>query len=217
MSFFENLRRKAIGVLGRLTLGLWTKSARLKVLGEEEYTKLRAQRKPVILLIWHGQILIVPYYFRHRGIMPLISPSKDGEIVAQIVSKWGYKILRGSSSHSILKAWNEMKTELMGGGELIIIPDGPRGPDRKLKLGCIKLSHETGAYLIPFTFSASKKKFLKTWDRFLIFRPFSKVVGLFGMPITIDPNLKEDELERERERVEKMMVELDAQADQHFV
>jgi hypothetical protein len=216
MSFFDNLRWKVIGALGRLTLGLWVRSARLKVLGEEEYSKIRGQRKPVILLIWHGRILIVPYYFRHRGIMPLISPSKDGEIVAQIVSKWGYKILRGSSSHSILKAWDEMRKELEEGGELIIIPDGPRGPDRKLKLGCIKLSQETGAYLVPFTFSASKKKFLKSWDKFLIFRPFSKVVAFFGVPLAIDPSLRDGGLEKERERIEKLMVELDREADRYF-
>lgn len=148
--------------------------------------------------------------------MPLISPSQDGEIVAQIVARWGYRILRGSSSHSIIRAWNEMKRELLQGGELIIVPDGPRGPDRKLKPGCLKLAQETGAYLVPFTFSASRKKIFQTWDRFLLFYPFSKVVVLIGQPLAIDSGITEDELEKERQKVESLMVELDEKADGYF-
>jgi len=148
--------------------------------------------------------------------MPLVSPSRDGEIVAQIVSRWGYRILRGSSSHSIIRAWNEMKRLLLEGGELIIVPDGPRGPDRKLKAGCLKLAQESGAYLVPFSFSAARKKFLSSWDKFLLFYPFSKVVAIYGQPLTIDPQLGEDELEKERQRVESLMNELDKEADRYF-
>jgi len=216
MPFFTKLRWKIIGVLGKTFLWLWAKSSRIEVLGEEEYKKLREEGKPVIFLVWHGRIFFAPYFFRRRGIMPLISPSQDGEIVAQIVARWGYRILRGSSSHSIIRAWNEMKRELLQGGELIIVPDGPRGPDRKLKPGCLKLAQETGAYLVPFTFSASRKKIFQTWDRFLLFYPFSKVVALIGQPLAIDSGLTEDELEKERQKVESLMVELDEKADGYF-
>jgi hypothetical protein len=216
MPFFTKLRWKIIGVLGKTFLWLWAKSSRIEVLGEEEYKKLREEGKPVIFLVWHGRIFFAPYFFRRRGIMPLISPSQDGEIVAQIVARWGYRILRGSSSHSIIRAWNEMKRELLQGGELIIVPDGPRGPDRKLKPGCLKLAQETGAYLVPFTFSASRKKIFQTWDRFLLFYPFSKVVVLIGQPLAIDSGITEDELEKERQKVESLMVELDEKADGYF-
>lgn len=216
MSFFTNLRWRTVGVLGKMVLWLWAKSSRIKVLGEEEYKKLRVEGKPVIILVWHGRIFLAPYFFRRRGVMPLISPSQDGEIVAQIVGRWGYRILRGSSSHSIIRAWNEMKRELLRGGEVIIVPDGPRGPDRKLKQGCLRLAQETGAFLVPFTFSASRKKILKTWDRFLIFYPFSKVVVLLGQPLAIRSGLTEHELEKERQKVEKLMIELDEKADLFF-
>jgi len=216
MSFFKNLRWSATGILGKAVLWLFAKSSRIKVLGEEGYRKLREERKPVIFLVWHGRIFLAPYFFRRRGIMPLVSPSRDGEIVAQIVSRWGYRILRGSSSHSIIRAWNEMKRLLLEGGELIIVPDGPRGPDRKLKAGCLKLAQESGAYLVPFSFSAARKKFLSSWDKFLLFYPFSKVVAIYGQPLTIDPQLGEDELEKERQRVESLMNELDKEADRYF-
>jgi len=216
MPFLRNLRWKLVGVLGKLVLWLWAKSTRMKIVGEENCKKLRKQGKPVIFLVWHGRIFIVPYFFREKEIMPLISPSKDGEIAAQVMSRWRYKILRGSGSHTIIRAWSEMKRELQGGGELIIVPDGPRGPNRKMKLGAIKLAQETGAVLVPFTFSTSRKKFLKSWDDFLIFYPFSRVVAIYGEHLTVPPGLNEDELENLRRKIEHDLVKLDEKADRFF-
>ena len=216
MSLFRKVRWYLVGIVGKFVLWLWAKSTRMTVIGEENYLKLREQKKPVIFLIWHGRIFIVPYFFRRRRIMPLISPSEDGEIAAQIMERWGYKILRGSSSHAIIRAWNQMKEELNQGGELIIVPDGPRGPNRRLKPGCIKLAQETGAYLIPFAFSASRKKFLKSWDSFLIFYPFSKVVALYGQPYSINSELSSKEFESVCQRVESTLCQLDEKADKYF-
>ncbi len=216
MSILKNIRWKIIGTFGRAILWLWAKSTRMTVLGEEDYLKLRSEQKPVVLLVWHSRILIVPFFFRRRGIMPLISPSKDGEIAASIMSGWGYKILRGSGSHPIIKIWNEMKKELKRGGELLIVPDGPRGPNRKMKAGGIKLAHETGAYLVPFSFSTSKKKYLNSWDNFLMFYPFSKGIAIYGKPIRLDSNMETDELEKERQRIEHLLVELDNKADHYY-
>lgn len=170
----------------------------------------------MIFLVWHGRIFIVPYFFRRRGIMPLISPSKDGEIAAQIMSRWGYRIIRGSSSHALIRVWSEMKRELQSGRELIIVPDGPRGPNRKMKLGALRLAQETGAILVPFTFSTLRKKFLRSWDNFLIFYPFSRVVAMYGEHFTVNPGLEDDELEREREKIERFMVHMDERADRFF-
>ena len=109
-----------------------------------------------------------------------------------------------------------MKNELKKGGEVIIVPDGPRGPDREMKLGGIKLAQETGAVLVPFTFSTSRKKFLKSWDKFLIFYPFTKVVAVYGPPINVDPTLKDDVLEKERQKIERVLIELDEKADRFY-
>jgi hypothetical protein len=216
MSVIFEIRWRLIGFVGKVILWKWAKSSRIKILGEENYRDLRRQGKPVIFLVWHGRIFIVPYFFRRRKIMPLISPSKDGEIAARIMSGWGYRILRGSGSHAILKVWTAMKKELRSGGEVIIVPDGPRGPDRKIKLGGLKLAQETGAVLVPFTFSTSRKKILKSWDNFLMFYPFSRIVSIYGEPIHIDPGLKGDELEKERQRIEQLMIQLDEKADRFY-
>jgi len=216
MSVWEKFRWKAVGVLGRALLRLCGKSCRIKVLGEEEYRGLRKEKKPIIFLTWHGRLFLVPYFFRKRGVSALVSPSKDGEILAQVGAGWGYRLFRGSSSHSIVRAWVEMKKELQNGGELIIIPDGPRGPGHELKPGCLKLAQETGAFLVPFSFSASRKRFLKTWDTFLFFYPFSKIVAVYGKPLIVGPASDEEGLEKERLRAEKALLDLDLEADRYF-
>ena len=216
MSFLNKIRWNLVGIVGKLVLFLWAKSTRMTVLGEESYQRLREQGKPVIFLVWHGRIFIVPYFFRRRNIMPLVSPSEDGEIPARIMSRWGYRIVRGSGSHLIIKAWNEMISELKRGGEVIIVPDGPRGPNREMKLGGLRLAQETAAYLVPFTFSTSRKKILRSWDKFLFFYPFSRVVAMYGQPFTIEPSLKEDALEKERQKIETILVQLDEEADRYY-
>lgn len=214
MSHFENLRWTLIGWVGKIILWVWAKSARLTVVGEDEYRKLRQARTPVVILVWHSRIFLVPYFFRHRGIMPLVSPSQDGEIVARIMALWGYKILRGSSSHVIKDAWNAMVQELRAGGEVLIVPDGPKGPKRRMKLGGLRLAQETGACLVPFTFSTPRKILLNSWDRFLMFRPFARVVAVYGRPLPVNAGLRGDALENKRRELEDVLDTLDERADE---
>jgi lysophospholipid acyltransferase (LPLAT)-like uncharacterized protein len=213
---WEKIRWKAVGFLGRFVLRAWAKTSRIKVLGEDEYRKAKQAKKPIIFLIWHGRLMLVPYFFRNRRITALVSPSRDGEIITQIGLGWRFRVIRGSASHSIVRAWVEMRQELRKGGELIIVPDGPRGPARLLKQGGLKLAQDTGALLIPWSFSAKCKRFLRSWDRFLLFYPFSRIVAIYGKPMTVSPVLDESEFETERKRIEQALSALDAEADSHF-
>ena len=216
MSLRKKIRHFSVGVFGKMIMWLWVKSTRITVLNDAEYRRLRGEGRPVVLLVWHGRIFLVPYYFRKKQIMPLVSPSEDGEIVAQIMARWGYKILRGSGSHTMVSAWKQMIGELKNSGEVIIVPDGPRGPNRVFKLGGLKLARDTGAFCVPFTFSTNRKKVLGSWDRFLMFMPFSRVVVIFGTPFTIDKDMDNEGLEKERFRSEKLLTELDDRADSYF-
>jgi lysophospholipid acyltransferase (LPLAT)-like uncharacterized protein len=85
-----------------------------------------------------------------------------------------------------------------------------------MKPGALKLARDTGAYLIPFTFSSSKKKILRSWDNFMIPTPFSRVVVTFGEPLSIEKGLTEKDLERERLRLESLFVLFDNEADRYF-
>ena len=158
MPILRSFKWTLIGFLGKRLFWLLAKSSRMTVEGWGEFTALRQAKKPVILLIWHGRLFLAPYFFRKRGMVAMVSPSEDGEIIVRVASGWGYKFVRGSGSHSIVRAWVEMKRELEKGGEVAYVPDGPKGPSRTMKMGAIKLAQQTGAYLVPFTFSATKKK-----------------------------------------------------------
>jgi lysophospholipid acyltransferase (LPLAT)-like uncharacterized protein len=205
-----------IGSLGRMLYRLWMWSTRTTVSGEESYRRLRDLGKPVILLIWHGRLFITPYFFRNQGIMPMISPSGDGELLVRLASGWGYKFLRGSGSHSMLKAWATLREELAAGGVVVIVPDGPKGPGRRMKPGALKLSQVTGAAIVPFSFSAGRRKILGSWDGFLLPRPFQRLVALYGEPFTVDPALKDEAFEEERLRIESLLTDLDERADRSF-
>jgi hypothetical protein len=192
------------------------KSCRWEITGAESYRALRKAGRPVVLLIWHGKIFVVPFFFRKRGILALVSPSQDGEFVAKLMDGWGYKLIRGSGSHPMKTAWIEMIKELDAGGEVMIIPDGPKGPDRIFKPGAVKLAAETGAVMVPFSFSARRRKILHSWDRFEMFLPFTKIAAVYGEPIEIPRNLSPEKQEEERLRAEKIMIEFDARIDRTF-
>ncbi|MDD8027421.1 MAG: lysophospholipid acyltransferase family protein [Acidobacteriota bacterium] len=213
MPFRKKLEHAAMDFLGRPLISLWMRSLRLRVEGESAYRKLRRTGRPVVILVWHGKIFSAPWMFRKRGIMPLVSPSQDGELIARLIDNWGYKVIRGSGSHSMKRAWIVMMRELRAGGEVLIVPDGPRGPDRELKLGAVKLGAETGALLVPYTFASVRKKVFRSWDRFEVPRPFARAAALFGEPIEIPRGISDQALEDERVRVERILRELDARAD----
>jgi len=220
MGFMAAAGRKVrlflIGTVGKLVYRLWMWSTRITVEGEESYRQLRDQNTPVIFIVWHGRLLITPFFFRNRGVMPMISPSGDGELLVRLASGWGYKFLRGSGSHSMLKAWATLKDELAQGGEVVIVPDGPKGPGREMKPGALKLSQVTGAPIVPFSFSAARKKILGSWDGFLLPRPFQRLVAVYGEPFTVDPGLKDEAFELERIRIGNMLRELDERSDRYF-
>ena len=213
MTFRKKLEQNAIDRLGRPLVAFWMKTLRLSVEGERAYRDLRRAGRPVVIMVWHGKIFSPPYIFRRRGIMPLVSPSQDGELIARLIDGWGYKIIRGSGSHMMKRAWVYLKRELEAGGEVLIVSDGPKGPDRVLKLGSIKLATETGAVLLPYTFTAARKWIFRSWDRFEVPHPFSRAAVVYGQPIEIARGLDAEGMERERQRVEKILVELDRAAD----
>jgi lysophospholipid acyltransferase (LPLAT)-like uncharacterized protein len=216
MSFRKKIEQAAIDRIGRPLVAFWMKTLRLDIEGESAYRALRRSGRPVVIMVWHGKIFSPPYIFRRRGIMPLVSPSQDGELIARLIDDWGYKIIRGSGSHVMKRAWVYLKRELQAGGEVLIVSDGPTGPDRALKMGGIKLASETGAVLIPYTFASARKKTFRSWDRFEIPLPFTKALAVYGDPIEIAPGLDAAGLERERVRVEKILVEFDRAVDARF-
>ena len=202
--------------LGSIFIRLLGLSARITKQGDEHYRWLVDSQQPFIFCIWHGRIFIPIFLHRNQKIVGMVSQHRDGEIIARILQKLGYRTVRGSSTRGGQRAAIKMIRALKSGGTGAIMPDGPTGPRHQFKPGSIAIAQKSGAYLLPFTFSARRAISFNSWDRFTILLPFSKCLALYGEPIPIPEKISPAEFEEIRKRVEKKMIEQEELADALF-
>jgi len=112
----------------------------------------------------------------------LISASRDGELLADAIKRFDYDVVRGSSSRLGASAILQLTEVLASGRDVVITPDGPRGPVYELGPGIIFLAQKSEAAVVPFNMEYSSYWRLKSWDRFIVPRPFSKVRVIIGQP-----------------------------------
>lgn len=131
---------------------------------------------PVVYAFWHRCLLSCAYYFRGQKIAILISHSFDGELIARTVERLGFIAIRGSSSRGGATALRQIAEEYGRGTRCAITADGPRGPNMVAKPGTSQLAQLVGAWVGTFYVLPLRAWELKTWDRFLIPKPFSRVL-----------------------------------------
>ena len=131
---------------------------------------------PVIYAFWHRCLLSCAYYFRGQKIAILISRSFDGELIARTVERLGFIAIRGSSSRGGASALRQIAAEYARGSRCAITADGPRGPKMVAKPGTAQLAQLVGTWVGTFYVLPLRAWELKTWDRFLIPKPFSRVL-----------------------------------------
>ncbi len=139
--------------------------------------------------------------------------SKDGEYIARVVQRWGYTVLRGSSSRGGSGALRSMVRVLRDGQSLAVTPDGPRGPRRKLKPGSLLAARMSGVPVLPTAAAATRAWWLGGWDRFLVPQPFARVRLVYGEPRTIPRDADDIELERIGGEIETEMNALTERAE----
>ncbi len=204
-----------LGWLFILLLGYLT---RIRYVGREHFEWLRDNQKPFIYCIWHGKILIPIFVHRYENNYAMVSLHADGEMIAQTLHRLGYRTIRGSSTRGAQRAVVEMIRALKQKKICAIMPDGPKGPRHVFKSGAIAIAQKSGAYLLPFTFACSRPfVFKKSWDRFTIMLPFSQSAAIYGEPIAVPADLKEETFEEFRRMVESRMIELEKYADSFFI
>lgn len=146
-----------------------------------------ASEKPVMLAIWHAELFALTGYGLRRldgKLATVVSDSRDGEIIAQVLTRIGYGTARGSSTRGGLKALIALKRHIDQGRIGVITVDGPRGPRHKVKDGAVYLAHKTGALLFPVrSRPASKHVFERSWDQFELPMPFCRCQVAFGEPL----------------------------------
>ena len=169
---------------------------------------------PFILALWHNRLLVLPFAWERymRRIRPrafvLTSLSADGEWLARLAGRFGLGAARGSARRRGPEALRELVGLLRQGHDVVVTPDGSRGPVYGLKGGVVLLAQLSGARIVPVSVDFSRAWRLRSWDRFFIPKPFARVDLRLGEPLTLPQTSGEAEFERERARTEAALLAL---------
>lgn len=200
------------GYLAGYIMKLWGLTIRYEVNGKPGVTAPGIAPAPVIFALWHNRIFTMPPIWRATGgkgrkSVVLTSASKDGTTLATAMSMFGLGAIRGSSSRRAVSALIGMKKALREGFDVCITPDGPKGPRYQVQPGVIKIAQSAGAEIIPIHIHYTAAWRLKTWDHFVIPKPFSKVSVIFDKPHRIPPDLDSDGFENARLSLENCLAD----------
>ncbi len=219
MTFQRQLLYTLLTPLLKLILrGLWSTYRIVPISGEKNLESVIATKQPLIPCYWHQHHFVCAQYLRRfirRGVKLgfLISPSVDGEVPARIARSWGAQVIRGSTTRAGAQALRDMYTIVVKQGvSPVTTSDGPQGPLHVFKLGDILLAQFTQAPLLPLSYSADRFWQLRSWDQFIIPKPFARIAICVGQPHAVAKGIHSDDLEPQRLAMEKALLSLNAQA-----
>ncbi|BBO74033.1 lipoprotein [Desulfosarcina widdelii] len=205
MSYTIKQRTKAaiIGFFVTWLARMWFATVRVTIVNQNVYDRhFRQTGRPhhVVGASWHRHAIFLFYFFRNLGDrLIMISRSLDGEMTANIARRFGYTVVRGSSSRGGSQALEQMIDVMNAGGKKYLCGtavDGPRGPARIMKKGMVAVARQTGALFVPMACSGSRLiTFPKAWDKTILPKPFSRMTIIFGEPVPIPADLGHFELE----------------------
>ncbi len=187
---------------------IYLSTLRVKSTNKHHLLTLLEQGETVLLCCWHQQFFPAIRKFRaYTSYNPaiMISQSNDGDLISRVAHRVGWKTARGSSSKGGNTAMNAMITHLQSHKLAAHILDGPQGPIGKVKPGAIKMAQESGALLVPFHVEAENAWYFKSWDQFMLPKPFSKVKLCYGEELRFDPTDTKEEFEAQRLHLENTM------------
>ena len=159
----------------------------------------------VIYCTWHQRIFYFARYLGFTNLTIMVSQSRDGEYACRLAKSFGVDVVRGSSTRGGHKALENLTEEVKDGKSAGMLLDGPIGPARVAKIGTIIMAHRTGVPIIPAAWGADRCWVLNSWDRFMIPKPFSKIIVHMGEPICILKNASNEELEKYRELLQERL------------
>lgn len=195
-----------------LLMKVWSYTLRYELNGKIGLHMPDLAAPPVLFALWHNRIFTMPAVWartggKHRKTVILTSASKDGTTLAVALDYFGLGAIRGSSSRRAVMALIGMKKALNEGFDVCITPDGPKGPRYQVQPGVMKIAQTTGAPIIPIHIRYGSAWCFRSWDRFVLPKPFSKVSIHFDEPIHIAKNLSEDDFEKSRLQLEDCLIQ----------
>ena len=207
----EGWGARLLVALGFPLLQLWARTLRFEI--DDRAGLINTPPSPrYIGVCWHNRLLLLPHviqrFLPQRKGAALISASRDGALLADVVQRFDFEVVRGSSSRKGVAAMLQLADVMVNGRDAFITPDGPRGPAYHLSPGVVFLAQKSGAAVVPVNLEFSSCWRLKSWDRFIVPRPFSRVRVTFGAPHVVLSTETEEEFESERARLQSAMMQL---------
>lgn len=146
--------------------------------------------------VWHEYLLVPTVRYGHPDLAALVSKHADGQILAELIRAKGMAIVAGSTNRGGVEAVRTIVSGAAGRRHLVVTPDGPRGPRRRVQGGVVYAASRAGLEVVPLGFAFEKAFRLKSWDRFAVPRPGSKVWCVAGPPVAVPPGIRGAELDR---------------------
>lgn len=212
-------QRIALWIVPRVTalvLAAIGATLRFQVIAEEGAVPATPPAKG-IFCFWHRCTLPCGWYFRKFRCSILISQSFDGELIARTLGLLGYNSVRGSSSRGGFAGLLGLRDVLANGLPVVFTADGPRGPIYQTKIGPVKLAQLTGEAMGSFYLLPERAWVMRSWDKFLIPKPFSRVAVSWARAVAAPAaDADADALEAKRQELNDALERARLQAEKYF-
>lgn len=187
-----------------------------KFKGFENADTLWKEHQTFVGIAWHSRAVMIPVFGNDNPISALVSLHQDGQLIAGLLHKFNVDTVGGSSNQNASGSALSLMRKLKSNHPVFIIPDGPRGPRMHMGMSPIYLAQKNNCPIICITYSIKGSKiFEKSWDKIMLPIPFSKGIFIASKPIYIPQEAGKEELEKYRRKVEKIMIDIQHEADDY--
>lgn len=231
MNLYKKLIKKPLKKLGETSAVMWLISLIFYLYAKfvgltthwrtervEEFHQLAREKGGVILVIWHGRALMLPF-FKQKDLPldALVSLHRDGRMIAGLLRRFGIGVIGGSSNENAKGGALDLMRTLKKETSICIIPDGPRGPRMIMGRSPIYYAQKTGKPIVGGAYSIKSSKTIeKAWDKMMIPFPFSKGVCKISEPLYVPADASEEELEKYRQEMENRLNQISIECDQEM-
>nr|WP_314441835.1 lysophospholipid acyltransferase family protein [uncultured Campylobacter sp.] len=159
-----------------------------------KFTPTKLPEKPCVVVFWHGRLAMMSFAYRRwwlrdfgskRRAKVIISDHKDGEIITRVISHFGIGAIRGSSFKGGARALMGAIKEIKNGTDVIITPDGPRGPLHSVADGAVILAQRLNLDIYALNYEASSFWKFRSWDEMVLPKPFSRINYSLSAPLNL--------------------------------
>lgn len=201
----NSMLMRVVSAILALLIRMWFSTCRVLVHDPQNFLDPHITGKPVIASFWHYSLLYFFYFMRGYRVTAMVSSSRDGEYIAGLARHFGFSTARGSRNNKGMEGLKALFRAIRKGDSCALVADGSQGPPRIAQPGAILLASRSGAPILPMLWVADRYYTVRSWDKTVIPKPFSRIDYYYGEPITVPAELKAEGLEEYRMLLEQRL------------